>query len=175
MTGLDDRLRQVLDVEVTSAYGAVTAEVPAKRWVEAVLAARDDALLDGTFFDLLTVVDQHPRGFDVLVRLWSVRQRHGFLLRTSCARQDPHVPSLTGVFAGAAWHERQAAEMFGVAFAGHDDPAPLLLPAGERPPLRKDNRLERRDIPWPGAVDPAYGGSGGRPPRRPLRPPGGSP
>ena len=174
MSGVDDRLREVLGIEVRSSYGVVTGEVPAARWVEAVAAARDDQLLDVTFFDLLTVVDQHPGGFDVLVRLWSVRRRHGFLLRTSCPREDPRVPSLTGVFAGAAWHERQAVEMFGVVFDGHDDPAPLLLSCGVRPPLRKDNPLERRNIPWPGAVDPAYSGTGGRPPRRPLRPPGGS-
>ncbi len=175
MSRVDDRLREVLGIGVTFAYGVVTGEVPAERWVEAVRAARDDELLDGVFFDLLTVVDQHPRGFDVVVRMWSVRQRHGFLLRTACAREDPRVPSLIGVFAGAAWHERQAAEMFGVTFDGHDDPAPLLLSGGARHPLRKDNRLERRDVPWPGAVDPAHSGSGRRPPRRPLRPPGGWP
>ncbi len=174
MNGLDDRLREVLGAEVSSSYGVLTCEVPRAGWVAAVVAARDDEGLDGTFFDLLTVVDQHPGGFDVVVRLWSVRRRHGFLLRTSCPRGDLRVPSLIGVFAGAAWHERQAAEMFGVAFDGHDDPAPLLLAGGMPHPLRKENRLERRDVPWPGAADPAYSGEGGRPPRRPLRPPGAS-
>jgi len=183
MTGLDgrlladqplaDRLREVLGVEVTSAYGVVTADVPCGRWADAVTAARDDAELDGSFFDLLTVVDQHPRGFDVVVRLWSVSARHGFHLRTHCPRESPRVPSLVSVFAGAAWHERQAAEMFGLVFDGHPDPAPLLLPAGGvRHPLRKEHRLASRDLPWPGSVDPAYSGEGGRPPRRPLRPPG---
>ncbi len=173
---LTGRLTELLDAEVTGAYGTLTATVARARWEAAVLAARDDAALDGSLFDLLTVVDQHPQGFDVLVRLWSVRQRHGFLVRTTCPRADPRVPTLRGVFAGAAWHERQAAEMFGLAFDGHPDPAPLLLPAGGGPhPLRKEHRLVRRDAEWPGAVDPAYSGTGGRPPRRPLRPPGASP
>ena len=172
-TGPGARLQQLLGVPVRSAYGLVTADVPAEHWVTAAATARDDAELDGSFFDLLTVVDDHPRGFDVVVRLWSVSLRHGFLLKTSCPREQPSVPSLRGVFAGAAWHERQAAEMFGLVFAGHPDPAPLLLPpGGVRHPLRKEHRLASRDEPWPGAVDPGYSGQGGRPPRRPLRPPG---
>ncbi len=172
-TGPGPRLQQVLGVQAHSAYGVVTAVVPREQWVSAATTARDDPELDGSFFDLLTVVDDHPRGLDVVVRLWSVSLRRGFLLRTSCPREAPTVPSLRGVFAGAAWHERQAAEMFGLDFAGHPDPAPLLLPAGGvRHPLRKEHRLASRDVAWPGAVDPAYSGEGGRPPRRPLRPPG---
>jgi NADH-quinone oxidoreductase subunit C len=174
--GIASRLTALLGVEATTAYGVVTADVPAGHWVAAVTAARDDDELDGSYFDLLTAVDQHPGGFDIVLRLWSVPARHGFHLRTQCPRDDPRVPSLVEVFAGAAWHERQAAEMFGVVFDGHPDPAPLLLPAGGVPhPLRKEHQLVARQMPWPGTVDPAYSGEGGRPPRRPLRPPGAPP
>jgi NADH-quinone oxidoreductase subunit C len=176
MTALADRLGEVTVAPVSGSYGVLTADVPRERWAEAVIAARDDAELDGRMFDVLTVVDQLPAGFDVVVRLWSVGRRHGFHLRTTCPRDDARVPSLTGVFAGAAWHERAAAELFGVVFEGHREPAPLLLPAGGvRHPLRKEHALEARSAPWPGAVDPAYSGEGGRPPRRPLRPPGATP
>lgn len=172
-TGLAGRLTELLGAAVTTAYGVVTADVPVDRWVAAVSTARDDDELDGSFFDLLTVIDQHPDGFEVVVRLWSVSARHAFHLRTRCSRDDPRVPSLVAVFAGAVWHERQAAEMFGVVFDGHPDPAPLLLPAGGVVhPLRKEHSLASREIAWPGTVDPAYSGEGGRPPRRPLRPPG---
>ena len=135
------RLAEVLPTAaVTEAHGVVTADVDRERWVEAVTAVRDDEVLDGTFFDHLLVVDQLPDGFDVLVRLWSVARRHGVHLRTSCPRDDATVPSLAGVFAGATWHERHAAEMFGVAFAGSPDDRPLLLPPGGVPhPLRKEH------------------------------------
>lgn len=75
------------------------------------------------------------------------------------------VPSVADLFGSAAWHERETAEMFGVGFAGHPDPRPLLLAAGQRPPLRRDVPLPARLGAWPGAVDPAK-------PRRAQKPPG---
>ena len=177
MTDVAARLAEVLDVPVTTAYGVVTADVPRERWVEAVTRARDDAELDGAFFDVLLAVDEHPDGFDVVVRLWSVAQRHGFHLRTRCPRDDARVPSLTGVFAGASWHEREAAEMFGLAFDGHPALTPLLLADGPQvPPLRKEAVLAARtETAWPGAVDPADAGPGKPASRRRLLPPGAPP
>ena len=165
------------DASVTESHGVVVADVPRQGWVPAVATARTDPRLDASFFDLLTVVDQSPDGFEVVVRLWSVARRWGLHLRTTCPRDDARVPSLVDVVAGAAWHERSAAEMFGVAFDGHPDPRPLLLPAGGvATPLRKEHVLAARvDVPWPGAEDPAYSGEGGRPPRRRLQPPGAAP
>jgi len=159
---------------ITSAHGAVTADVDRDGWVAAVTAVRDDPGLDGTFLDLLTAVDQSPGGFDVVVRLWSVAGRHGVHLRTTSPREDARVPSLTTVFAGAAWHEREIAEMFGLTVEGHPDLRPLLLPdSGVAHPLRKDHVLAARvQTPWPGAVDPADSGEGGRPSKRRLLPPG---
>ena len=165
------------DAQVTTAHGVVTADVLREQWVASVTAVRDDEVLDGTFFDSLVVVDQSPGGFEVVVRLWSVTRRSGVHLRTSCPRDDPTVPSLVRVFAGASWHERQGEEMFGVVFDGSPDRRPLLLPeGGVVHPLRKEHRLAARsDVPWPGAADPAYRGEGGRPPRRRLQPPGAPP
>lgn len=81
-------------------------------------------------------------------------------------------PSLTGVWPGAAWHEREAWEMYGLAFAGFRDHTErglrrLLLdgigdaagdaPAYE-PPLRKAVLLPARvDTSWPGSVEPGEG------------------
>ena len=178
MTDLLDRLAQVLPhARVTTSYTVVTADIDRDAWVESVLAVRDDPELDGAFFDVLLAVDEHPAGFDVVVRLWSVRRRHGVHLRTRCPRDDARVPSLTGAFAGAAWHEREAAEMFGLAFDCHPDLRPLLLAdTVSGPPLRKERVLAARaDLPWPGAVDPADVGPGRPSTRRRLLPPGAPP
>ena len=70
----------------------------------------------------------------------------GILLVTRVADGEP-LDSVTGVFAGAAWHERETFEMFGIDFAGYDDGSglpirPLLLPDGfEGTPLRKSFQL----------------------------------
>lgn len=142
------------DVRCATSYDEVTVDVPRERWVEVVTAARDHLGL--TFFDLLTAVDEQPAGYDVVLRLWSPVGRYGLLLRTRCPRDDAWVASLAGVFAGAAWHERQAWEMFGLSFEGHPGLTPLLLPDGfEGHPLRKDFVLASRVAKaWPGAKDP---------------------
>ena len=173
---LCDRVRELLGGTVTcaAAYGTVTADVPRERWVEVATAVRDELGL--TFFDLLTAVDELEEGFDVVVRLWSPVGRHGLLLRTRCPRDDATVASLSSVFAGAAWHERQVWEMFDIAFTGHPGLVPLLLPEGfEGHPMRKDFVLASRVAKaWPGAKDPGESDSDlvTARPRRRLLPPG---
>ena len=142
------------DVQVATSYDDLVVDVPRQQWETVVSAARDD--LDLTFFDFLTGVDLLNDGFEVVVRLWSVSARAGLQLRTRCPRADPTVASLSGVFAGADWHERQAAELFGLSFVGHPRLDPLLLPPGfEGHPLRKEFVLTARvDKVWPGGKEP---------------------
>ena len=72
-------------------------------------------------------------------------------LKTDVADGDLSVPTWTGTFAGADWHEREAHEMFGIDFAGHPHLINLYLPGGfEGFPLRKDFPLLARMVkPWP--------------------------
>ena len=150
------RVQDLLALPVSDAYATLTVDVPRERWVSAATAVRDDPELALVLFDVLTAVDEQEHGFDVVLRLWSPAGRHGLVLRTRCPREDAVVPSLTGVFAGAQWHERSVAEMFAVDFTGHPGLTPLLLPAGFLGhPLRKDFVLASRAArPWPGSVEP---------------------
>lgn len=120
-------------------------------WVAAATAARDEGAVQ---FDVLTAVDLEADGFEVVLHLWDPEQRRHRLLRTRCPREDATVPSLTALFQGAGWHERSVAEMFGIAFSGHDT-APLQLPGGfDGHPLRKEFGLTERGGRWPGAKEP---------------------
>jgi NADH-quinone oxidoreductase subunit C len=132
----------------------VTVEVPSQGWLAALAFARDVASCD--FFDWLTAVDEQDRGFAIVVHLYSIEGKHHLLLRTVVPREDPVLPSATGIFRGAGWAERETHEMFGVIFEGHPDQAPLLLPEGfEGYPLRKDFMLAARATQeWPGAMQP---------------------
>ena len=96
------------------------------------------------------------------------------LLRTRCPRDDARVPSLSDVFAGAAWHERALAELFGVAVDGHPGLVPLLLPDGfEGAPLRKEFVLASRvAVTWPGAPEPGQSSAEAATGRRKTLPPG---
>jgi NADH-quinone oxidoreductase subunit C len=61
------------------------------------------------------------------------------VVRTRLPRDNPEVPTLSPVFPGARWHEREAHDFFGIRFAGHPNLVPLLLPEdADYHPLRKD-------------------------------------
>jgi len=61
------------------------------------------------------------------------------VIRTRVDRQEPVVPTLTEIYAGASWHERETHEFFGIKFAGHPHLIPLLLPEdADFHPLLKD-------------------------------------
>jgi NADH-quinone oxidoreductase subunit C len=156
-----------------AAYARATVDVPPTRWREAIRAARDDTELACDFFDWLSAVDELDAGFDVVVHLWSTRHRHGVLLRTRVPRHAPTVPSVVDLFPGAAWHERETHEMFGIDFAGHPNLAPLLLPPQfEGYPLRKEFVLASRVAKaWPGAKEPGES-EAGTSRRQAARPPG---
>ena len=153
-------------------------DVPRERWVGALTEARDTRGF--TYFDWLTAVDERDAaddpGYDVVAHLWCLPRREHLLLRTRVPAADPVLATVTGVFAGAAWHERETYEMFGVEFAGHENLRPLLLPDGfEGHPLRKDFVLAARAAkPWPGAKEPGESDAevASSPSRRKTRPPG---
>jgi len=93
--------------------------------------------------------------FQVFSRLNSTSEAFGITFKTDLPDDDLSVRTLVPVFLGAAWHEREAREMFGFTFVGHPYPVNLYLPgAFEGHPLRKDfPLLSRRVKPWPGIVD----------------------
>jgi NADH-quinone oxidoreductase subunit C len=156
-------------------FEQVTVDVPAERWVEAATLVRDDEQLSGRFFDWLSAYDGSDAGIAVVAHIWSNQHRHHLLLRTHVARDGGRLASLTGVWAGANWHERETYEMFGVVFDGHPNLVPLLLPEGfEGHPLRKEFVLASRVAKvWPGAKEPGESDRDtGAPGRRRMLPPG---
>ncbi|MFC5945301.1 NADH-quinone oxidoreductase subunit C [Micromonospora harpali] len=154
------------------AYARATVDVPPASWRDALRAARDDADLGCDFFDWLSAVDQLADGCEVVAHLWSTGRRHGLLLRTRVPWDAPRVDSVVDLYPGAAWHERETFEMFGVDFPGHGELRPLLLPPEfEGHPLRKEFVLASRVAkPWPGAKEPGESTAAGG--GRAVRPPG---
>ena len=147
-------------------------DVPVARWWAAIDVAREPGALGCDFFDWLSAVDELEQGYRLVAHLWSSRRKHGLLLRALVRRENPVVESVVDLFPGAAWHERETYEMFGIAFARHPDLKPLLLPPEfEGHPLRKEFVLAARVAKaWPGAKEP---GESEQPTKRaPIRPPG---
>jgi NADH-quinone oxidoreductase subunit C len=143
-------------------------DVPFGEWSRAVLALRDEGY---SYFDWLSAVDQTDAadepGFDIVCHLMRPGDEDGGLTSSLVRTRAPEgiaVPSITAIFAGAAWHERETHEMFGIDFDGFDDGTglglrPLLLPEGfEGTPLRKSFVLAARaSKAWPGAKEPGEG------------------
>ncbi|MFC4513544.1 NADH-quinone oxidoreductase subunit C [Streptomyces ehimensis] len=164
------------DATAEEAYDLLTVDVPAGEWLTALRTARDQ--LGCTFFDWLSAVDEPGTGFRVCAHVAALPGGAGgttrrLLLRTTVPHEAPALPSAVGVYAGAAWHERETHEMFGIDFPGHPHLVPLLLPEGfEGHPLRKDFVLAARVVKaWPGAKEPGEAAEGG-PKRRQMLPPG---
>lgn len=93
--------------------------------------------------------------FQVFARLYDTDRKVGITLKADLDDANPSVESISGVYRGADWHEREAWEMFGFDFPGHPGLRHLYLPTEfEGFPLRKDFPLLSRAVkPWPGLVD----------------------
>ncbi|WP_095757002.1 NADH-quinone oxidoreductase subunit C [Streptomyces xinghaiensis] len=161
----------------SDAYDLLTVDVPAASWVLALEIARD--ALRCTYFDWLSAVDEPGTGFLVAAHLVSLPDAASgtgvrrLLVRTTVPHDAAELPTASGVYAGATWHERETHEMFGIGFTGHPGLEKLLLPENfEGHPLRKDFVLAARVAKaWPGAKEPGESGHGG-PKRRQMLPPG---
>jgi NADH-quinone oxidoreductase subunit C len=145
-------------------------------WTAALTAARDEGF---DYFDWLTAVDETDAeenpGFDVVCHLMNSSTGRGSLARVLVRTRVPlgqSPASATSLWRGAAWHERETFEMFGIDFEGFEDGTdlgirPLLLPEGfDGTPLRKSFVLAARaSKAWPGAKEPGEGAAESGPPR----------
>jgi NADH-quinone oxidoreductase subunit C len=146
--------------------------VEISQWAAAVRAARDEGF---GYFDCLSVTDGGDGSFGVRLHLWDrAARRHRHMITSVHLDGEPVLDSVADVFPGAGWHEREAAEMFGLRFRNAPDERPLLLADGfVGHPLRKDFALASRAVQeWPGVHEPAEHGPAARPPgrRRPSAP-----
>ena len=83
----------------------------------------------GYFFESLTCVDRlDPHGAFELIYTFNRFETPGRVAFRVWAPKDEPVPTVSPVFGAAAWNEREAWELFGVAFAGHPHLTWLLLP-----------------------------------------------
>jgi NADH-quinone oxidoreductase subunit C len=93
--------------------------------------------------------------FQVFARLYDTRRHVGVTLKADLDDNEPRVESITELYRGADWHERETWEMYGFDFVGHPSLRHIYLPGEfEGHPLRKDFPLLAREVkPWPGLVD----------------------
>jgi len=117
------------------------------RLVEVLRFLRDDPrmrfeqLCDLTCVDYLNFPDATDR-YGVVYSLLSLTHNHRLWLKCFVNDPTPKLPSVTAIYAGANWMEREVFDMFGVAFDDHPDLRRILTWDGfEANPLRKDYPL----------------------------------
>jgi len=134
-----------------------SVRVGPERYRDLVTALRDDEDFDCDFIDFVSAVDRgEDGGMDVVAQLYSTQRRHGIRVKVRCEDgEQPHLPSISDIYPGANWHERETWELFGIRFEGHPQLVKLLLPEEfEGYPLRKDFPLTTRLAkPWPGSEE----------------------
>jgi NADH-quinone oxidoreductase subunit C len=80
--------------------------------------------------------------FEVIYNLFSLTHKHRIRLKLRTDETDVHVPSVTSVWPGAEWPEREAYDMFGIIFDGNKDLRRMYMPEDfQYYPLRKDYPL----------------------------------
>jgi NADH-quinone oxidoreductase subunit C len=155
-TELADRVRGRF-ADVLVARGEVTAIVGRDDLLDELVALRDDPDLSFDFLSSLTATDwpnQDPR-FWVAYELRSMAAKHRLRLKVGVPGAHPHIPSVTGLFPTANWHEREVFDFYGIVFDGHPDLTRILLPDDwEGFPLRKDEELGGVNTRYRGAFIP---------------------
>ena len=89
----------------------------------------------------VTAVDRYPLEprFEVVYHLHSVEQKQRVRLKCRLESDEPAIESVTSVWRGANWYEREVFDLFGINFLNHPDLRRIMLPDDwEGHPLRKD-------------------------------------
>ena len=133
------------------AFGELTVDAKTANIVQFLKVLRDDPEL--RFEQLMDVCGadypERTRRFDVVYHLLSMVKNRRVRVKVE-TDADTAVPSVTPVFPGADWFEREAFDMYGVFFSGHPDLRRLLTDYGfHGHPMRKD-------FPMTGYVEVRY-------------------
>jgi len=133
--------------------GELTLYVKPESIVEVCTVLRNHPHLRFDMISDLTAVDQlnemkngEPRFF-VVYHLFSTQTKHRLRLKAPVWENRPEIESVTGVWCGANWHERECFDMFGIVFKGHPDLRRILMPDDwEGHPLRKDYPVNDQEV-----------------------------
>lgn len=119
----------------------LTIVVPKNQIVSICRFLKEDAELRFDFLMDLCGIDMNTseKRFGVIYNIYSLTNKFRLRLKTFTGEDDLKVPTVTGVWGTANWHERETFDMFGVVFEGHPDLRRVYMPEDfEHFPLRKD-------------------------------------
>jgi len=120
-------------------HGQDVARMPTEVWIDFAESAKEsgfEVCVDVTAVDWLR---SRSERYEVVANLLSMEHMTRLRMVTTVGREDPSVGSLTPIWPGAGFAEREVYDMFGIVFDGHPDLTRILMPDDwEGHPLRKD-------------------------------------
>ena len=121
--------------------------VPVDQWAAFAQFAKD--VLGCRFFSFSSAVDWKEQGLEVVARVDNLDDRVGLFMKTRLGPGVSQCPSLTSVYRGANWMERECYDMFGIRFDGHPDLRRMLLSDDwEGHPLLKSYAVDTPHPPY---------------------------
>src|SRR2546430_11540677 len=117
--------------EVVEALGETTIVIPREFIADACLFLKITSGLEFNFLSDLCGFDRGPEEeprFEVNYHLFSTTEFHRVRLKVLVNEHDLHVPTVTGIWRTANWHERETYDLFGIIFEGHPDLRRILFP-----------------------------------------------
>jgi NADH-quinone oxidoreductase subunit C len=138
--------------------GEITLHIAPERIAEVCQILRDDPALRFELCSSVSGVDYlgaDPRRLHTVYQLTSMTYRRRIRLEAAVSAEDPHLPSVTGVYPTADWQERETYDMFGIVYDGHPGLTRILMPDDwEGYPQRKDYPLGGVPVEYKGAEIP---------------------
>jgi NADH-quinone oxidoreductase subunit C len=139
-------LASTFGVEVAAGVPMVVTVAP-ERWEELARHAKDT--VGCRFFNFLTAVDWKEQGLEVVARVDNLDENVALMLKTKLGPGVTTCASLTPVYRGANWMERECFDMFGIRFDRHPDLRRILLDdAWEGHPLLKSYAVDTPHPPY---------------------------
>ena len=119
--------------------GELTVEVAPASIVSVLTYLRDKEQFNrlSTIFS----VDRYPAEprFEVIYQLQSMERNLRLRIKARLPGDNPEIDSVTGIYKGANWYERETFDLFGIRFLGHPNLTRIMMPEDwEGHPLRKD-------------------------------------
>ena len=139
-------------LQVSEYRGDLAITLNPSAWKEAARTLRDHPELDYKLFLDLCGVDylndeSRPLRFEVALHLYSVTHKHHIRLKVGLPEKNPIVETLTAIYKGANWFEREAFDLYGIVFTGHPNLTRILTHedfVGH--PMRKDFPTGKRFV-----------------------------
>lgn len=149
------RLQAQFPDEVLDAYehqGQTAVIVSGEKIVDILRWLRDDSLMDFKHLMSLCAVDNIKRmedgllRFEIVYNLYSINKKHSIRIRAQVREADHSIDTVTTLWTGADWLERECYDLMGITFIGHPDMRRILLPDDwEGHPLRKEYPLKGKE------------------------------